>query len=220
MIASQIVNQTDGSTTTVSKVGTIRYVVGGGHSHWHFINLESYELRRLDGTSVGRDRKTGFCLSNLSSPSNCGADQPGLLQVSMGLPAGVGDLYHPQVEGQYIDITAVPVGDYVLVHRSNPTGTMQESTLANDAASLRIRLSKHRKKKHAATRGVDPRHLSEHRHLLKTRTGGRRGQASGAGCQARLPAATRSHTTSKAPLAVAAMLSLIRSRAVSWWPCE
>jgi Lysyl oxidase len=139
MTASQIVDQSGGGSVTYSAVGVIRYVVGGGHSHWHLLNFESYELHRTDGSTVGRDRKTGFCLGYLS-PDNCGFGQPDLLQVSMGLAVGGGDTYRANLEGQYIDITGLPAGVYVLVHRSNPGGTLRESSLANDAASLRIRL--------------------------------------------------------------------------------
>jgi hypothetical protein len=153
MTASQVVSQSDGSTVTYPNVGTVRYVIGGGHSHWHFINLETYSLNRLDGTTLERDRKTGFCFGNLSEPhgSRCGENQPGLLQVAMGLGAGWGDVYRAHLEGQYIDITAIPTGDYVLVHRSNAAGTLRETTLANNAGSVRIRLSKHKKKRNSAT---------------------------------------------------------------------
>ena len=40
----------------------LSYVQSETHRHWHFPGFERYELRRLDGGLVGRDRKTGFCL--------------------------------------------------------------------------------------------------------------------------------------------------------------
>src|SRR5262245_18217878 len=44
----------------------LRYVRLETHQHWHFPGFDRYELRRPDGTLVGRDRKTGFCLRDAS----------------------------------------------------------------------------------------------------------------------------------------------------------
>ena len=46
----------------------------------------------------------------------------------------------PEREGQSIDVTGLPPGRYVLVHRANPDRSLRESSYANNAASVAIEL--------------------------------------------------------------------------------
>lgn len=128
----------------------LRYVRAETHQHWHFPNFERYELRRLDGTLVGRDRKTGFCLrdSYETRPLNrtpvwtgqCRRNEPAAAGVREGISPGFGDDYVPQKEGQSIDVTGLKPGLYVLVHRVNPDRVLLERSYANNAASVLIAL--------------------------------------------------------------------------------
>ena len=43
-------------------------------------------------------------------------------------------------EGQSIDVTGVPPGRYVLVHRANPDRVLRERSYANNAASALVEL--------------------------------------------------------------------------------
>ena len=53
---------------------------------------------------------------------------------------GWGDIYIPAKEGQAIDISGVPPGDYDLVHRVNVGRVLREVDYSNDDSSMRIRL--------------------------------------------------------------------------------
>ena len=53
---------------------------------------------------------------------------------------GWGDDYEPHGEGQQIDLTGLPAGDYVLVHTANPDRRLRETDYGNNSASLRLRL--------------------------------------------------------------------------------
>jgi lysyl oxidase len=129
----------------------LRYIHSETHEHWHFPGFERYELRRLDGTLVGRDRKTGFCLRDAYEThalnrrpvwtSECGRGRPEARTIREGISAGFGDDYVPQKEGQSIDVTGVPPGRYVLVHRANPDRVLRERSYANNAASVLIELN-------------------------------------------------------------------------------
>jgi Lysyl oxidase len=130
----------------------LRYVRAETHEHWHFPGFERYELRRLDGTLVGRDRKTGFCLRDAyATPvaldrkpfwtGECARRRPGAQTVRQGISAGFGDDYVPEKEGQSIDVTGLRPGRYVLVHRANPDRVLRERSYANNAASALISLS-------------------------------------------------------------------------------
>jgi hypothetical protein len=154
MTATQVIDQDDGSKVSRRGIGTLRYVDSITHRHWHYLKFDTYSLRRPDGRLVRPDQKTGFCLGDrLRAPDrgplpamqpfleyggNCGYDEPDRLEVQEGIAVGYGDDYGPQVEGQFVNITRVPAGRYVLVHRVNADGALQEKTLENNAASVLI----------------------------------------------------------------------------------
>ena len=156
MEVRQAVRSSDGATRERSVEGEIRYVRSETHAHWHLLDFERYELRNAeDGELVGPDAKTGFCLGDRyetrgseleNEPAEavwteeCGRRRPGLLRVSEGISPGYGDDYEPALEGQYLDVTSVPPGRYLLVHRANPDMTLEESDYGNNAASVLIQL--------------------------------------------------------------------------------
>jgi hypothetical protein len=118
-----------------------------------------YELRRAPGGRLVRpDRKTGFCLGDRYDTresvridgepeeplwtEECGRGEPRLLEIAEGISPGYGDDYVPRLEGQYVEITGLPAGRYVLVHRANPGRTLEESDYGNNAASVLLELSR------------------------------------------------------------------------------
>ena len=157
MEVHQLVRSSDGSTRERLADGEIRYVRSEGHAHWHLLDFERYELRRAeDGELVQPDAKTGFCLGDRYETSTdvqlenepaeavwteeCGRRRPGLLTMSEGISPGYGDDYEPALESQFLDVTSVPPGRYLLVHRANPDRTLEESDYANNASSVLIQL--------------------------------------------------------------------------------
>jgi hypothetical protein len=128
----------------------LQYVRSATHAHWHLRDFERYELRRRNGSLVGRDRKTGFCLNDAYETralnrtpvwaSDCSRGRPGAKNVREGISPGFGDDYVPAKEGQSIDVTNVTPGRYVLVHRANPERVLRERSYANNAASALLEL--------------------------------------------------------------------------------
>jgi hypothetical protein len=155
MVARQLVKLSDGSVRTYEDAGRIRYTPESTHSHWHLLDFQRYELRTLDGDLVVRDRKSGFCLADHYGLArrrvavftgarflgNCAASQPRTLAVEQGTSTGYTDLYPAHFHGQNLELRGVPAGVYVLVHRANPQGLLEELDYGNNAASLRIRLT-------------------------------------------------------------------------------
>jgi hypothetical protein len=156
MRADQAIELRQGGKLLARGIGALRYEAHPPHRHWHFQALESYELRRAsDHALVGRDRKTGFCLidrygrASVRVPrvglprfvSDCGARQPDLQRVEQGSSRGYVDRYPAFFHGQDIELTAVPAGIYVLVHRANPSRRLRETRYSNNAASVRLRLT-------------------------------------------------------------------------------
>jgi len=155
MRAEQYVWRRDGGSVRVAQVGRLHYNVNPSHQHWHLQPFEVYELRTLDGQRLLRDHKNGFCLSSdlLSDQmslgpigtrrigtTDCERDHPRAKRVLEGIEVGYGDIYSPLKEGQYIDISGVPYGDYDLVNSVNVDHKIRELSYANNDASLRIRL--------------------------------------------------------------------------------
>ena len=151
----QLVTKADGSTATQSLPGRLRYVHSETHSHWHLLGFERYALRSAsDGRPVARDRKTGFCLGDRYRIANppaaappkavwvreCGRGRTQLLRLRQGISPGYGDDYVPALEGQFVDLTGVPDGRYLLVHRVNADRSIRESSYSNNAASVLFEL--------------------------------------------------------------------------------
>ena len=146
MAADQIIELSDGSQTTRPNMGQLIYEEYPGslsHRHWHYKAFVRYQLR---GTSAGLpivrpDNKAGFCLSDpMYATDFCGSLKPLALSVDEGLGPGTTDYYNPNLEGQYIDITDVPPGDYWLLHWVNSGKEICESDYTNNAAAVKLAL--------------------------------------------------------------------------------
>jgi glucose/arabinose dehydrogenase len=155
MVADQVVERDGAPAAVLPNTGQLRYVVSPDHRHWHLLGFERYELRRAGQTvSAARDEKTGFCLGDRyatlkrptaapNSPvytSRCGLGDPQLLGIEEGISVGYGDDYKANLEGQYLRLTGLPAGRYVLVHRVNADRRLRERDYTNDAASLLLEL--------------------------------------------------------------------------------
>jgi Lysyl oxidase len=145
MMADQIIDHTDGSQTSRLNMGQLVYEEYPGsvsHRHWHYKGFVRYQLRSASDLSVVRpDNKAGFCLADpMYAPDYCGSMKPEALTVDEGMGAGTTDYYNPNLEGQYIDVTDVPPGDYWLVHWVNSAKEICETDYTNNAAAVKITL--------------------------------------------------------------------------------
>jgi glucose/arabinose dehydrogenase len=155
MVADQVVQHDGAPAEVLPGVGELRYVVSPDHRHWHYLGFDRYELRRAGQVVAAvRDQKTGFCLgdryvaaerpsSAAPAPvytSRCGLGEPQLLGVQEGISVGYGDDYKANLEGQYLRLTGLPAGRYVLVHQVNADRRLHELDYSNNAASLLLEL--------------------------------------------------------------------------------
>ena len=151
MTAWQLVRRANGTVHRLPSAGYLRYDLAPTHSHWHFHPFERYELWKRGGTkALARDHKQGFCfgdrhpVAQAARPhfraGDCGLYKPRLFGVQEGTSVGYVDIYPPEYHGQWIDITGMPDGRYVLVHRVNPEFALRERSYRNNEASVRIEL--------------------------------------------------------------------------------
>jgi glucose/arabinose dehydrogenase len=156
MVADQLIEREGAPMQVVPGAGKVRYVVSPDHRHWHLLGFDHYELRRAGHrAAVVRDRKTGFCLGDRypvlarklpAAPpkpvytSRCGLEEPGLLGIQEGISVGYGDDYAANLEGQYLPLTGLPAGRYILVHTANLNRGLHELDYSNNSASLLLEL--------------------------------------------------------------------------------
>lgn len=123
-----------------SGTSTDVYTWSGCHGHHHFRSYAEYELLSADGCCVARTgRKQAFCLidlgrydTSMGGPNavyNCGFQ---------GIQRGYRDVYSSGLTCQWIDITDVPPGDYVLRIRLNAEHVLLEQDYENNEALIPV----------------------------------------------------------------------------------
>jgi hypothetical protein len=155
----------DGNFTEVT---VDKYVFHPTHAHFHYKNFGQAYLHRLhpDGTmeKVRESRKNGFCMIDVDNLRfgvddhgvphkgeaprtyyfpRCNApterDEHGTYMVN-GMSVGWADVYNWFLADQYIEISGVPDGLYVIETVANPARTVHEATFDDNSARATIRL--------------------------------------------------------------------------------
>jgi hypothetical protein len=98
--------------------------VNACYGGYFYEDFAAFELRDLAGMPAGFGHKAACCVADslpiLSLPSR------GYDCNFQGISPGWADLYPAGLDGQWVDVTGVPEGDYVLVITANPNGTVPE----------------------------------------------------------------------------------------------
>jgi hypothetical protein len=98
---------------------------------WRMKGYAVYELYTAEGELVGAGHKQAFCLLD-SEAFVPGQPSHGYHCGYQGLSSGWTDVYGSYLDGQWVDVTGLPGGDYVLVVEVNPRRAIPE---ANDLRS-------------------------------------------------------------------------------------
>lgn len=102
------------------------FVFAPCHGHYHIRDFSVYELLNTDRTLVVAGHKQGFCFED--SFKYDGGKSNGYSCAFQGITSGWGDWYYKQLTGQWIDITGVPEGDYIVRVTINAAGTFDEGS--------------------------------------------------------------------------------------------
>jgi hypothetical protein len=126
------------------------FVFHACHGHYHINNFSTYELLNLDRSVVVAGTKQGFCFED-SFKYEDGGKSNGYDCHDNGITRGWGDWYYKQLVGQWIDITGVPEGDYIVRVTINQgvggTGIFDEGINRYDnVTEVRIHVPNPRKK--------------------------------------------------------------------------
>lgn len=116
------------------------------HQHYHFRGVGKYTLYATDGTTVvAVGHKQGFCLEDvypipwLTPPP----PEPSTLYscTNQGLSVGYEDVYPNDIDCQWIDITGVPAGNYILSVLINGDHYLPESNYDNNETRIPVTIS-------------------------------------------------------------------------------
>jgi len=108
------------------------------HAHYHFQNYMSYRLLDTNGNRVAVGLKVGFCVLDVFRWSPSAASTALYSCTDQGIQVGWGDLYDSTLDGQWIDITGLPNGNYTMELEANPQGIIQEANYSNNVIHVPI----------------------------------------------------------------------------------
>jgi hypothetical protein len=113
------------------------------HGHNHFLNFTDYRLLTPDGKVVTKGHKQAFCLVDMAPVEDYVAPQDGLRpEPGQGgcnhLSAGWADIYGVGTDCQWVDITDVQPGEYILQVSVNPLGAIGEVNVENNVVQVPV----------------------------------------------------------------------------------
>jgi len=113
-----------GSPTDPANPYASWFIFASCHQHYHIRDFSNYVLLRQDGTVAAPGHKQAFCLEDLLKYETVKSN--GYTCANQGITSGWADWYFKQLSGQWIDITGVPEGDYIVRVTMNAAGTFPE----------------------------------------------------------------------------------------------
>jgi len=126
-------------------VGNPLFIYSPCHKHYHLEGYAVYDLLALDGTPLANGHKQAFCLEDFEAMP--GTTTPAKYTCSdQGISVGWSDVYGSYLDCQWIDITGVKPGDYLLRVTINggATGThvFEESDYGDNVATVPVTIPK------------------------------------------------------------------------------
>lgn len=118
------------------------FVYAQCHQHFHYAGYMSHRLLSEAGEVVASGFKPGFCIEDtvrylvdmgvaMMPKFSCNG-------VAQGIQRGWADVYHPGLDCQWVDITGVSPGSYVLELRVNPDGKIPEERFGNNVVTIPV----------------------------------------------------------------------------------
>ena len=108
------------------------------HGHYHFNNFAEYRLLNAAGQQVAIGQKVGFCLEDVSRWNPAANSRAQYDCDYQGIQAGWSDIYSRNLPGQWIDITGLPAGTYVLEIRLDTANRIAEASETNNMARAEV----------------------------------------------------------------------------------
>lgn len=151
MQGTQVIYDSEGGKQTLALGG---WEYHKPHRHWHVLDVAAYRLRNSQGQEVGSTPKVSYFLEDTRWIDRTLPGAPMTKQyrfrgrdrsrnarfLRTGISVGWADIYDTSVPGQYIDVTGLPSGQYVLEVEVNPERTLVESDYSNNIVTVPVQL--------------------------------------------------------------------------------